>query len=271
MQVPISKAVTNPRPIVSVLSGLGDSVRYLEFYHQCAVPSMSSRFDREFWSKISLQMAHSEPTVRHAVIALGYLSKTEPGNLKHARSGFQVLNGSRFFLYHYNEAVRNLIVRMAEPSYSPEIGLVNCLLFVCIEFLRANYCTAFTHMTNGLRLIGEWQKSQRVDSPFGDLACTARPKNLIEEVLLPMFQRSMTSAQLYGCAVEEHFSIPFPTPENFIQLPFSLDEAERSSRELRNASILFLRQTGMKQMQKIDFSASDNYSNATESGSHESN
>lgn len=251
-----SETVTKP-PVTSLLSGLGDSVIYLEFYHQCAAPSLSNRFDYEFWSKTSLQMAYSEPAVRHAVIALGYLNKTESGSLKHARSGFQVLHGSKVLLYHYNQAVRNLVDRMAEPSYSPEIGLVTCILFVCIEFLRGNYCTAFTHMTNGLRLISEWQQQQRADSPFEALAVTNCPKSLIEDVLLPMFQRGMTSAQLYGVATEDHYDISFPEPDRFIEHPFSLTEAERLSRELRNASVLFLRQTGLKTFQKIALDAKD--------------
>ncbi|KAF3053832.1 hypothetical protein E8E11_010578 [Didymella keratinophila] len=253
-----SEPVTKLRPAMSQISGLGDNTRYLEFYHQCAVPSLSSRFDHEFWSKTSLQMAYTEPAVRHAIIALGYLNQTEPGSLKHARSRFQGVHGNKVFLNHYNEAVRKLVSRMTDPSYSPEIGLVTCLLFVCIEFLRGNYCTAFTHMTNGLRLVREWQQQQqRIDSPFDDLACTNSTESLIQDVLLPMFQRSMLSAQLYGVPTEEHFEIFFPHPDSFIRLPFTLKEAERSSRELRNASVLFLRQTGMKHAYKIPLEEKD--------------
>lgn len=240
-----------------MLSELGNSLTFLEFYHRCAAPSLSSRFDHEFWSKISLQMSYAEPAVRHAVIALGYLNKTESGSLKHARSHFQVAYGSKFFLHHYNQAVRKLVDRMAEPSYSPEIGLVTCLLFVCIEFLRGNYCTAFTHMTNGLSLIREWQQQRRADSPIREITCAQGSANLIEDTLLPMFQRGMTSAQLYGVATEDHLDIPFPSPERFIRLPFSLQEAERSSRELRNASILFLRQMGVKDLQRIALTEED--------------
>jgi hypothetical protein len=252
-----SEPVMKLRPAMSQFSGLGDSTRYLEFYHQCAVPSLSSRFDQEFWSRTSLQMAHTEPAVRHAIIALGYLNQTEPGSLKHARSRFQVMHGNKVFLGHYNEAVRKLVDRMTDPSYSPEIGLVTCLLFVCIEFLRGNYCTAFTHMTNGLRLVREWQQQRRIDSPFDDLACTSSTESLIQDVLLPMFQRGMISAQLYGVPTEDHFEIFFPHPESFIHVPFTLQEAERSSRELRNASVLFLRRTGTKHSQKIPLDESD--------------
>ncbi|KAJ4323672.1 hypothetical protein N0V94_001731 [Neodidymelliopsis sp. IMI 364377] len=188
-------------------------------------------------------MAYSEPAVRHAVIALGYLNKMESGSLKHARSEFQVVHGSKTLLFHYNKAVRCLVDRMAEASYLPEIGLVTCLLFVCIEYLRANYHTAFTHMTNGLRVISDWQRQRRVDTPFED-SSPSTGSNLIEDTILPMFLRCMTSAQLYGVKPEDHFEMPFPDPHSFIQDPFTLQEAERSSRELRNASVLLLRQIG---------------------------
>ncbi|KAJ4982528.1 C6 zinc finger domain protein [Stagonosporopsis vannaccii] len=258
-----SQPIIRLQPSMSLLAELGSSLTYLEFYHQCAAPSLSSRFDHEFWSKTSLQMAYAEPAVRHAVIALGYLNKTESGSLKHARSHFQVAYGSKFFLHHYNQAVRKLVARMAEPSYSPEIGLVTCLLFVCMEFLRGNYCTAFTHLTNGLSLVREWQQQQqqqqqrRDGSVLRDVTGAKGSERLIENVLLPMFQRGMTSAQLYGVATENHLDIPFPSPDRFMQLPFSLHEAERSSRELRNASILFLRQMGTKAPQRIALDEQD--------------
>lgn len=247
--------ITRVQPTLSLTSGLGGSVAYLAFYHEYAAPSLSSRFDHEFWSRTSLQMAYAEPAVRHAVVALGYLNKTESGSLKHARHQFQSAHGNWIFLHHYNQAVRKLVDRMTEPSYSPDIGMVTCLLFVCIEFLRGNYCTAFTHMTNGLRLIREWQ--QKNESPSKNLVSANGSDNLIQGILLPMFQRVMTSAQLYGVATEDHLDIIFPNPDSFIRLPLTLYEAERSSRELRNASLLFLRQIGAKNLQRTALSEED--------------
>ena len=203
-------------------------------------------------------MAQSEPSIRHALIALGCLNKQETGSLKHARRGLQAINGNKMLLYHYNLAIRRLIERMAQSSYSTEAGLVTCILFVCIEFLRANYHTGFCHMSSGLRLLCEWQQKRRVDSPLGDTACASRPPgDLIEGTLLPMFLRGATSAQLYGVATEDHLGIPFPDPSTFIRLPFNLKEAERSCCELRNASVLLLRRIAMRRSLKHDLVADD--------------
>jgi hypothetical protein len=128
---------------VSTYSAFGNGIHYLEFYHHCVRQRLSSAFDNKFWSRITLQMAHSEPSVRHALIALGYLHSTETGSMRHARSRFAGHHESKTLLYHYNKSVRSLVDRINETAYSPEIGLVTCLLFVCMEYLRGNYHTAF--------------------------------------------------------------------------------------------------------------------------------
>ncbi|KAJ4371156.1 hypothetical protein N0V83_004372 [Neocucurbitaria cava] len=146
------------RTSIPILSGLGDSVIYLEFYHHCASPTLASNFDREFWSHTVLQMAYSEPSVRHALIALSYLVKTMPGSLKHARS-IPGVDSHTTLLVHYNKAVRSLVERATQSSQSVEVGLITCLLFICIEFLRGDYLVAFTHLQNGLKIIAEWQQT----------------------------------------------------------------------------------------------------------------
>lgn len=232
---------------VPMLSGFGDNVHYLEFYHYCAGPTLSSadRFDTEFWSRISLQMAHSEPAVRHALIALGYLNKQETGSLKHARLGFT--NDCKTFWPHYNKAVRHLVERMAEPSYSPEIGLVTCVLFVCIEFLRADIQTAFTHLRSGLKIISELRQRHHTDSPRqlpGAIQNgSTAPMDMIEDKLMPMFIRGMASALMFGLKVEDDFAILCPPPQSFQSRRFtSIREAQSSYHELRNATLIFARQ-----------------------------
>lgn len=130
-----------------------EGLPYLDFYYHCAVRTLSNRFDNGFWSRTALQMAHSEPSIHHALIALGYLVKTEPGNLKHAHSR---LHHPDKALYHYHgKAVTLLAKRMTEQSFTVEVGLVACLIFVCIEFMRGNFRTAFTHLHSGLKIVSE--------------------------------------------------------------------------------------------------------------------
>ncbi|KAF2676600.1 hypothetical protein K458DRAFT_321604 [Lentithecium fluviatile CBS 122367] len=236
-----------------MVSEAGENVRYLEFYHHCAGTTLSSKFDEGFWSRTTLQLAQSEPSIRHALIALGYLNKIEPGSLKHARSGFSANSQHETLFRHYNKALGSLVMRMTEPSYTPEIGLVACLLFVCIEFIRGDYHTAFTHLQSGLKLL--FQSPQNT---------------MIQHNLVSMFNRTMTAALLYGMTVPDIFDvsitgrqnypqqtfgiyeIPTPRPQSYPQQAFpSLDEAQAAATQLRNASIMFIREWGQKLFIKI--------------------
>ncbi|KAF2464470.1 uncharacterized protein BDR25DRAFT_242370 [Lindgomyces ingoldianus] len=236
------------RSTVPMLSGLGDSVLYLEFYHHCAAPTLASNFDHEFWSRIVLQMAQSESAVRHAVIALGYLVKTEPGNLKHARS-VSASDSRKTLLLHYNKAVRCLVHRMAESSYPIEVGLVTCLLFICIEFLRGDYYTAFTHLHSGLKIIAEWwQRPQNASqSSLPSLpssiaiAKTVAGPSIISGKLIPMFIRAIATGLLFGAPFEPLLKRFCTRPQILQGRPFtSVLEAQSAIYGLRNATVILV-------------------------------
>jgi len=240
------------RGTVPVLSEFGDSVLYLEFYHHCAGPTLASNFDHEFWSRTVLQMAHQESSVRHAVIALGYLVKTEPGSLKHARSD-STADNRKTLLLHYNKAVRCLVDRMAQSSYSPEIALVTCLLFICIEHLRGDYHAAFAHLHSGLKIIAEWQQRTRdyfQSSPISSssseslsssvvIAKKVDGPRLITDNLIPMFTRAITAALLMGAPFEPRLKGFCPHPQTLQEQSFtSVLDAQSALHDLRNATLL---------------------------------
>ncbi|KAF2714061.1 hypothetical protein K504DRAFT_479595 [Pleomassaria siparia CBS 279.74] len=233
-----SSSFRNSVPI-PMLSEAGDSVLYLEFYHHCARPTLANNFDREFWSRIVLQMAHAEPAVRHAVIALGYLSKTEPGSLRHARS-VSMVETRKPLLHHYNKAVRCLVDRMAQPSYSAEIGLVTCLLFICIEFLRSDYHAAFAHLYSGLKIIAEWQQrpKEALESIVTKETVTS---SIVANNLMPMFIRAMSSAMLFGAPFEPQL-VPFCSRPQDLQAPWftTIFAAHAALHELRNAALILI-------------------------------
>lgn len=229
-----------------MLSSLGDGVLYLEFYHRCASPTLASNFDREFWSRTVLQMAQSEPAVRHAVIALGYLVKTEPGSLKHARPGSVV---DKTLILHYNKAVRHLVDRITESSYSVEVGLTACLLFICIEFLRGDYFAALTHLCSGLKIIAEWRQrslhafqntSLSPSSPISIGEKLMGPR-IISSNLIPMFVRAMTTGLMFGAPFEPLLENFCPRPQQLRTRPFlSILEAQSAIYELRNAAVILI-------------------------------
>jgi hypothetical protein len=186
-------------------------------------------------------MSQSEPTVHNAVIALSYLIKTEPGNLKHARAVAKTDN-PRTLLLHYNKAVRCLVDRMNDSSYSFEVGLVTCLLFVCIELVRGDYFAAFSHFQSGLKIIAERRQNTPL-SPLSSIELSENSNNprILESNLVPMFIRAIGMGLLFGAPIEPLLASLCPRPQNFEGKRFtSVLEAEFTIYDLRNASIQWI-------------------------------
>jgi hypothetical protein len=197
-------------------------------------------------------MAHQETSVRHAVIALGYLVKTEPGDLKHARS-VSTIDNRKTLLIHYNKAVRGLVDRMAQCTYSPEVALVTCLLFICIEHLRGDYHTAFAHLHSGLKIITEWQRGTQDHSGSSPTSSSSSKSStcsvvtakkidgprLIAGNLVPMFIRATGAALLMGYPFEPRLKGFCPDPRTIQEPSFtSVLEAQSALYDIRNATIL---------------------------------
>jgi hypothetical protein len=243
VQVWSYRQAQGPEKTIPLLSGLDESVRYLEFYYHFARPMLSSDFDNDFWSRTTLQMAFSEPAVRHALIALGYLHSTETGSMRHARLKFAGQQESALLLRHYNKSIRALIDRMGNTTCTPEVELVTCLLFLCMEFLRGNHHTAFRHLINGQKIIMDLQEKKRRDSvtslPFESAesrstTATSCMTFLIEDQLKPMFARALASAMIYGADCQ----LPVPALRDLTGIRFqNMREAQLSAHELRNQSI----------------------------------
>lgn len=227
----VSKGLSGPQRRVPATRIMADHAHHLEFYHQCAVPALSSTFDKDFWSRTSLQIAQFEPCVRHALIALGHLHRAETGSLKDARSGLIAASKQKTLLFHYNKAVKSLVARISEPSYTPEIGLVSCILFVCIEFLRGDYDTAWAHFNSGLKIISAFRRSR------AQASVDASAPKMIEDLLIPMFQRMIATAVIYGVRPEPELFI-CPSPEDIRDDTFtSMAEVQISCHNIRNKAM----------------------------------
>jgi len=154
-------------------------------------------------------------------------------------------------------SVKSLVNRMGQSGYTIEIGLVTCLLFVCMEFLRGNHHTAFTHLINGLDIITERKKERRHDSVDSPLSlssdCTPttmasyNKSTLIEDELKPIFVRALTSALLYGAVLDIRPYVTNLKLQYYGNLQFSnIREMQLSAYELRNHSIYQSRYLGIK-------------------------
>lgn len=240
---------------------------YLEFYYHCVGPMLSGRFDTDFWLRTILQMAHSEPGVRSALVALGHLNKSQSGSLQHARQSSVIASSPerKPFLVNYNKAIRHLVDDMARPSFPADMGLVICLLFACIEFLQVDANMAFAHIRSGLNIF--YESKQRNTKKVSALEAAQSTQtqthvglrwSAIEQTLVQLFTQSLASALPYGVSLEKDVDYFASCPKHFTGTTFaSLIDARLSFSDLRNAAILLARDMANKVYGSVQLTSSD--------------
>lgn len=253
-----------PSKALATLPDFGDDMRYLEFYYHCVGPRLSGQFDTEFWSCTILQMAHAEHAVRSALIALGHLNRHQSGTLQHARRC--ALDKRQYdrrpFFANYNKAIRLLVEQMTKPTFSPEVGLVVCLLFACIEFLQADANVAFAHIRSGLNIVQELRQRKLICSAIPSAephqtSVSAR-SNMLEQILVPILTHALASALPYGASLTKDFVFLDSCPRYFTGVSFaSVGDARSSFFDLRNAAFMIARDMAVKLYGSLPFTEGD--------------
>jgi Fungal specific transcription factor domain/Fungal Zn(2)-Cys(6) binuclear cluster domain len=140
--------------------------RSFEYFRTRTAPDLMACFDSELWSSYVLQMAQTEPAVRHSLIAVGCLHEDyESGTIGYGAN-------AQFALQQYSTAIRHVL--RSFKSYlnqSTDIALVLCALFASFESLQGHYKSALTHIISGMNVLRERQAkaacSTRTDGPTG--------------------------------------------------------------------------------------------------------
>ncbi len=87
---------------------------------------LSGIFDPTFWTRLVLQATHHEPTIRHAVIALGALHESSKVGSREEPSVFA--------MQQYGKAIRCLVKPIQEKQkQAADVALITCVLFVSFE------------------------------------------------------------------------------------------------------------------------------------------
>ncbi|RDL41672.1 uncharacterized protein BP5553_01651 [Venustampulla echinocandica] len=138
--------------------------RSLDFFYEWSTAKMAGWHGREFWYGHVPRAGYSEPAVRHAMIALAItheqmavINDAIPNDPRMDKS--VCLARKIFALQHYSKAVTRLAKIMAERGGAVQkLALINCLIFVIIDFLWGNVATAMVHVQSGADILERWRK-----------------------------------------------------------------------------------------------------------------
>ncbi|KAI9041126.1 Zn(II)2Cys6 transcription factor [Aspergillus affinis] len=113
-------------------------------------------FVSAIWKQMILPMAHREAAVMHAAVGVGAMHRSTRGQSPSLRLPACMESHHSFALSQYVKAIRQLrerLDRFEHDRQNPEIALVACLLFVCLEMLQGNRLGVLLHLQNGLRVL----------------------------------------------------------------------------------------------------------------------
>ncbi|OBT57596.1 hypothetical protein VE04_01457 [Pseudogymnoascus sp. 24MN13] len=126
------------------------------FFQQKTAPQLSGFFGDDFWERILLQAALHEPSIRHAILALGSLhakSEQDSGLIHQS-----YINGwtDNFSSKNYSQAINTLLGRLPhERPQAIDVYLICSVLFACLETMQSRYGSAITHVQSGIKIICE--------------------------------------------------------------------------------------------------------------------
>lgn len=171
---------------------LDDEERRGFLYFQArTVRKIFGQQDANDWIPIILQLGHTETTVKHAIIALASLHRSlEPAeHLAYSfRSQKQAINEAQIVaLKHYNKAIELLRVEPLDMTTRPDLVMILCILFMCLEQFRSDDAACLTHLLAGFKLINWWRT---LTSSYDKLRSFSKPtQDLVNTKITPILQR----------------------------------------------------------------------------------
>jgi len=181
-----------------------DELRAIDYFHHITAPGLASYFDAQFWTRLVVQMSYVEPTIRHAIVALGSLHEQRESSarmiplISHgyaSQSSLATLgplpshNANSLALAQYNKSITHLSKRL-QGENSVEVALLACILFVCVEFLRGDPGPAVNHFKGGMSIA--------MSSLMDSAATNNRTLQMVREQILPFFNRIELLSMLFG-------------------------------------------------------------------------
>lgn len=189
----------DPTPQDHVLGPLLDlstpeEKRAFYFFQHVTAPCISGDFDAVFWRSVVLQVAQTEPAVRHAVLSVSTLHEgLTQGTIVQSTDGCPTQS---FALQQYNKAIARLLDQMNNPLTKPLASLLTCVLFVCIEFLQGKDKESLIHLEQGRQLLT--RLDERYNGP--EMECILRH-------VVPLYTRLSLTSFLFG-------GTPVPLPDS---------------------------------------------------------
>lgn len=171
--------------------------RAFAYYFECAASSIGGGLDVDFWRTVVPQVCRSEPAVWDAIITISALFEhpqqcLDPVLRRHDNP-VSLTKNRQDALGWYSRSVSAVRQRIEQGSVDVFVGLISCVLFICIEAIQGNADGAMQLYRQGVQLITALRPQ---------IAPAAMNKALLlDDTIIPIFIRLGTFALASGGTV----------------------------------------------------------------------
>jgi hypothetical protein len=109
--------------------------RGFHFFLQNTAAELSGYYDSSFWESLILSASAQEPSLRHAVIAIGALHEDFSQKRLTSSTPSPDELETDFALNQYTKATSALRRSLSSGKQEPLTALMSCILFVCFDSL----------------------------------------------------------------------------------------------------------------------------------------
>jgi hypothetical protein len=184
-----SKESKSVLPLIQRISthipGNTEEKRGFHYFLQNTAAELSGYYDSSFWESLILAASAQEPSLRHAVIAIGALHS----DFSQKKLGYSTPSpddyGTEFALSQYAKAIGALRRSLSSGKQEPLTALMSCILFVCFDSLRGWFESAMVHLQSGLRILRDMRMRD------------AKDDHIIEDNIAPLFMRLSIQSIIY--------------------------------------------------------------------------
>ena len=200
---PLKQLVPKPKPAISAqtlhlppsqkLFTNDGEYRYFRNFCDRTSVQLSGFYDSSLWGNLVLQACETEPTIRHAVIAIGALNLESKFSFK-----YQFRDSRREFAFaEYSKSIAQMRRAIVSGKQDLRTTLIACLLFACFETFNGFLDSAISQVYSGIRMIEDWFKPPNQASEW--LTSIHSPAPLVvEDELIQGFGRLELLAMSYS-------------------------------------------------------------------------
>ena len=178
-------------------ASIGDSAesQYFDHFRRSTLYGTNEYFGSELWSRLTLQLCHQEPAIKHGALALSSLH--QHWNL----NGPSFCNAGKHAFAQYSKAVKHaheLLRRVQADSIADRDDiqkvLVTCILLIAFENTIGNYQLGMIHLRSGLNIVQKHLRDRTLP-----LRCVGTsPTSRTEDEIVDCFERFNFQAQTFA-------------------------------------------------------------------------